>query len=271
MQRLTAEKIRQRMGQTNTVGREVLCLEEIGSTNDYAKELAKQGGAHGTVIVADHQTNGRGRMGRSFQSPKGKGIYLTVLLRPDLPPERLIPVTALAGVAVCNAVEQVCGVRPGVKWPNDPVLNGKKLCGILTELTVDSESGSLCLILGIGINVGQTAADFTPEVAQIATSLAQELGRPVSRAALSGALIRELDRLYAVLQRGDWTDDLAAFRQDCVNLGKTVQIIGADSRETVQAIAIDEEFGLTVQAADGTIKTIRSGEVSIRGMYGYVE
>ena len=110
-----------------------------GAGIDYnidAKQIALDGAADGTVVVANCQTAGRGRMDRSFQSPRDKGIYLTVLLRPDLPTERLIPVTALAGVAVCEAVEQVCGVRPGLKWPNDPVLGNKKLCGILTEMSL---------------------------------------------------------------------------------------------------------------------------------------
>ena len=129
---LTEAEIRNHLGPVDTVGRTLLCFDEIDSTNNYAKKLGMTGGQDGTVVTANCQTAGRGRMDRAFQSPRDKGIYLTALLRPDLPTERLMPVTALAGVAVCRAVEQVCGVRPGLKWPNDPVLNGKKLCGILT-------------------------------------------------------------------------------------------------------------------------------------------
>ena len=158
----------------------------------------------GTVVVANCQTAGRGRMNRVFQSPRDQGIYLTTLLRPQLPPDRLMMVTAMAGVAVCEAVEQVCGVRPGLKWPNDPVLNGKKLCGILTELSLEGESGRLqYLAVGIGVNVGQRAEDFTPEVRPVATSLLQELGHPVSRPALAAAEIEALDRLYAALEEID--------------------------------------------------------------------
>lgn len=251
---------------TTLVGRELICLDEVDSTNTYAKRLALSGAADGTVVIADCQTAGRGRRERLFQSPRGKGLYLTALLRPQLPAEQLIPATAMAGVAVCDAVERTCGVRPGLKWPNDPVLGGRKLSGILTELT-----GALELIVGIGINVSQTAADFSPDVAMVATSLERELGRSVSRPALAAALIEELDRLYAALRSGQTAPYRDAYRQDCVNLGKTVQIFSGDGRETAEALGIDEAFGLIVRNGQGQVRTVRSGEVSVRGMYGYVE
>lgn len=268
---LTEPEIRHHLGPTAVVGRELQCFDEIGSTNTYAKQIALEGAPDGTVIVANCQTAGRGRMSRSFQSPRDKGIYLTALLKPDLPLERLLPVTTMAGVAVCDAVEAVCGVRPQLKWPNDPVLNGKKLCGILTELSLVAENGEMSsLALGIGLNVGQ--ADFSPEVAEIATSLELELGRPVSRPALAAALIREIDKLYAALLAGDLAPYLAAYRRSCVNLGKTVQLIASDGgRETVTAVDVDQDFGLVVRDADGKLRTVRSGEVSVRGLYGYVE
>ena len=194
-----------------------------------------------------------------------------MLLRPEVPAERLLPVTALAGVAVCDAVERVCGMRPGLKWPNDPVLGNRKVCGILTEMVVD-DRGRPNVILGIGVNVSQTAEDFTPEVAGIATSLMMETGESVSRAVLIAALIEVTDRLYAALLNGDLTAYLSAYRRDCVNLGKTVQLIAPDgSRETAAAVDVDEAFGLVVRTGEGTEKTVRSGEVSVRGLYGYVE
>lgn len=269
---LTETEIRHYLPETAVVGRTLRCFDEIDSTNNFLKQLAVEGGEDGTVAVANCQTAGRGRMNRSFQSPRDRGIYLSLLLRPELSVERLLPVTALAGVAVCRAVEQVCGVRPGLKWPNDPVLGGRKLCGILTELSLEAETGRLqYLVLGIGINVLHTAADFSPEVAQMATSLAMELGHPVSRPALAAALIAQLDRLYADLKAGALEPYLAEYRQGCVNLGKTVQLIAPGGKETVAAVDIDPDFGLVVRQADGTEKTVRSGEVSVRGMYGYVE
>lgn len=258
------EEIRKLLGTTAAVGREIIWLEEVDSTNTYARELARSGGADGTVVIADCQTAGRGRRERSFHSPRGKGLYLTALLRPGLPAERLIGATALAGVAVCGAVERTCGVRPGLKWPNDPVLSGKKVCGILTELTGDWE-----LIVGIGINVSQTAADFPPGVE--AVSLEQATGERVSRPALAAALIGELDRMYAALRSGETAPWLEAYRRDCVNLGKEVRILSGDTGETAWALDVDEEFGLVVRDGRGRVRTVRSGEVSVRGMYGYVE
>lgn len=268
---LTEREIRRFLSGDGILGRELYCLERVDSTNTYAKKLALSGAPEGTVVIANDQTAGRGRMGRQFQSPRDKGIYLTVLLRPEMEPQRLMPVTAMAGVAVCQAVEKVCGVRPGLKWPNDPVIGNRKLCGVLTEMSLEGETGHVqYLVLGIGINVGQQAEDFTSDVAAIATSLTAYLGRPVSRPELAAALIEELEDLYQTLKGGDLRGYLAAYRRDCVNLGKTVQLLG-EGREVVTAVDIDEEFGLVVRTAEGTEKTVRSGEVSVRGMYGYVE
>ena len=269
---LTEAEIRSFFSESKETGRNLLCFDTIDSTNTFARRIAMEGAAGGTAVIADSQTAGRGRMGRSFQSPKGKGIYLSVLFRPHLPPERMMSVTALAGLAVCDAVERVCGVRPGLKWPNDPVLGNRKLCGVLTEMALEGETGQVQhLVVGVGINVHHTPADFQDEVADIATSLRMELGKPVSRPRLTAALLEELDRMYRALLTGDLTEQLAAYRRDCVNLGKTVQLIGADGRETVTAVDVDETFGLVVRTAKGTEKTVRSGEVSVRGLYGYVE
>ncbi|WP_295737386.1 biotin--[acetyl-CoA-carboxylase] ligase [uncultured Oscillibacter sp.] len=269
---LTEAEIRSFLGETAVVGRELRCFAELDSTNNYLK--TQTAAPDGTAAVADSQTAGRGRMDRSFQSPKGRGIYLSVLLRPPLPPERLLPVTALAGVAVCAAVERVCGVRPGLKWPNDPVLNGKKLCGILTEMSLEAETGRVqSLVLGIGVNVGQGPEDFSPEVREMATSLLQALGQPVSRPRLTAALLEELDRAYAALLAGDLSAYLAAYRRDCVNLGKTVQLIpfGGGERETAQAVDVDGEFSLVIRGSGGGERTVRSGEVSVRGLWGYAD
>ena len=268
---LTEREVRRFLGQGGILGRELHCLDTIDSTNSYAKRIAMTGAPEGTVVIANDQTAGRGRMGRQFQSPRDKGIYLSVLLRPEMEPQRLMPVTAMAGVAVCDAVEKVCGVRPGLKWPNDPVIGNRKLCGILTEMSLEGETGRVqYLVLGIGINVGQEAEDFSPDVAAIAPSLSAYLGRPVSRPELAAALIHELERLYETLKAGDLSDYLNAYRRDCVILGKTVQLLG-EEREVVTAVDIDGEFGLVVRTGDGAEKSVRSGEVSVRGMYGYVE
>lgn len=271
---LTEPEIRSHLKKTRTVGRTLYCFAELDSTNNYARTLSQQGAPDGTAVIADCQTAGRGRMNRGFQSPKGKGIYLSVLLRPQLPPERLPLVTALAGVALCDAVEAVCGVRPGLKWPNDPVLNSRKLCGILTEASLEAETGRLqSLIVGIGVNVLQAPEDFSPEVAAMATSLFQATGQAVSRPRLAAAILEALDRMYDDLQRDNLEPWRRTYRADCVNLGKTVQLIpfNGGPRETARAVDVDGDFSLIVQRPDGTRKTVRSGEVSVRGLWGYIE
>lgn len=270
---LTEPEIRSHLGVTEVVGHHLRCFDELDSTNNYAKKIALAGAEDGTVVVADCQTAGRGRKERSFQSPRGQGIYLTVLLRPELPPAHLLPVTGLCAVAVGRAVERVCGVRPQIKWTNDLVLNGKKICGILTELSINGETGQVqYLVMGMGVNVGQRPENFSPDVRTVATSLSAELNRPVSRAALAAAEIEELDRLYRALRDGGTADYRKDYRANCITLGHEVQLLRADgSREHVTALDVDDQFGLVVRCDSGETKVIRSGEASVRGMYGYVE
>lgn len=267
---LAAEKIRSYLRKTDAVGGRIDCFAVIDSTNTYLKRMAAGGAPDGTVAVAAEQTAGRGRRGRTFQSAAGKGVYMSALLRPQLTADALLPLTGLCAAAMCNAVERVCGVRAQIKWTNDLILNGKKLCGILTELGM--ENGALSyVIIGIGINVSQTAEDFEGEVAAIATSLERELGKEISRNKLSAAMIEELDALYTALKSGDTAAYLAAYRRDCVTLGKEVQLLWQDVHEKVFALDVDDEFGLVVRRENGTVETIRTGEVSVRGLYGYVE
>lgn len=270
---LTEEEIREFLTDVHTVGREMVCLKEVDSTNTYAKRIAIEGAADGTVVVADCQTGGRGRMGRRFQSPSGKGVFLTALLRPEIAPDSLISFTALVAVAMCDAVEAACGLRPGIKWTNDLVVGNRKLCGILTEMSIEGESGQVqYLIPGIGVNVGQREEDFDEEIRSVATSLWIETGKDVSRPRLAAEMIRAIDRLYEAVQRGGQQEYLETYRKDCVTIGKQVQLIDPDgSREQVEALDVDEQFGLVVRQKDGAVRVIRSGEVSVRGMYGYVE
>ena len=178
--------------------------------------------------------------------------------------------TAWAAVAVCDAIQACCGVRPRIKWTNDIVLGGRKLVGILTELGLESESNALeYLIPGIGVNVNQTPEDFAPELREVATSLAMELGRPVRRSELAAQIILALDRVYAGFpaNKGEYLDK---YRADCLTPGNQVQLITPVSRQEAYAVAIDDDFRLVVELPDGTRKTLSAGEVSVRGMYGYV-
>ena len=247
-----------------------MCLETIDSTNTEAKRQAMAGAPDGLVIVSEEQTGGRGRRGRSFQSPKGKGLYLTALLRPRLDPSQVADITAWVAVAVCDGIEATCGVRPQIKWTNDLVLNGRKLCGILTELGLESESNDLdYLITGIGINVNHTPEDFDAEVRPIATSLAQELGHPVPPGPAGGGDhpgpgpdVRPVPQ--------NKQDYLERYRADCLTVGKQVQLITPAAREEAFAVAIDDDFRLVVEYPDGRRAALSAGEVSVRGMYGYV-
>ena len=252
------------------VGRALVCLETVDSTNNEVKRRALAGAADGLAVVAEQQTGGRGRRGRSFVSPAGQGLYLSVLLRPRCPLEEVSALTAWTAVAVCNAVERVCGVRPGIKWPNDVILDGRKLCGILTELELEAESAALRhVVVGVGINLTQTAADFGPEVAPVAVSLAQALGRAPRRAEMAAAVLAALDELYAAFpaERAAW---LERYRADCLTLGRTVRLLRAGGEEEAFAEAVDDTFALVVRRAAGSREAVASGEVSVRGLLGYV-
>ena len=247
------------------------CLEEVDSTNSYLKRLALEGAPDGTVAVADYQSSGRGRTTRRFLSPRGKGVYLSILLRPALAPAKLLPVTALAAVAMCDAIENTCGLRPQIKWTNDLVIGNRKMTGILTEMALEGETGMVqSLVIGAGINVHQQPEDFSPEVAAMATSLAQVLGYPIARARLAAEMVAALQRLAADLG-GSLERYLDAYRRDCLTLGREVQLLWDERRETVFAEDIDDQFGLVVRYPDGHRETVRSGEVSVRGLYGYVD
>ena len=266
---LTEEAVR-RCFRPGTVCGDLRCLETVDSTNSYLKREALLGAPDRTVAAASAQTAGRGRVGRTFQSPAGRGVYLSVLLRPRVPAEALLSATGMAAVAVSRAVERAAGVRPLIKWTNDLVLNGRKLCGILTELAVEGETGmTQSLVIGAGVNVSHTPEDFGPEVAQMATSLAQE-GFAASRAQLAAAMIEELRNLSDALG-GDVSPWVEAYRRDCVTLGRPVRLLWSDRQEQGHALDIDDQFGLIVRLPDGSETTIRTGEVSVRGLYGYTE
>ena len=264
--------MRSYLGKVQTVGKRIDCFDSIDSTNAYLKRIALDGAPDGTVAVAAEQTSGRGRRGRSFQSAAGKGVYLSILLRPDMTPQQLMPLTGLIAVAMSRAVDRVAGTHSQIKWTNDLVLNSRKLCGILTELSVEGETGELqYVVAGIGFNVSQREEDFDGEVAKIATSILRETGKLVSRAALSAAMIEELDTLYAALKSGDTGAYLDEYRRRCVTIGREVQLLWQDTKEKVTALDVDEAFGLVVRRENGAVETIRTGEVSVRGLYGYVE
>ena len=244
-------------------------FDTIDSTNTKAKALAASGAPHGTVVIAGHQTGGRGRMGRSFHSPAGLGIYLSVILRPDCAPGDLMHLTCAAAVAMCDAVDSAAGFRPGIKWTNDLVYGMRKLGGILTELSLNSNGTVNYAIVGIGINCLHTAEDFSVELRDMAGSLAMVSPMPVDAAKVAAAMIREL----FVMSRNLLTDKAAImdrYRTDCVTVGKEVSVHRFEEVRHGTAISVDDNGGLAVRFEDGHTETVAAGEVSVRGMYGYV-
>ena len=245
-------------------------FDTIDSTNNAAKAMAAKGAPHGTVLIAGHQTCGRGRIGRSFSSPKGKGVYLSVILRPECTADKLMHLTCAAGVAMCNAVEAVSGVRPGLKWINDLIINSRKLGGILTELSVDPATGKVMYaIVGIGINCSQAEADFPAEIQNIAISLQSATGKTISQDSLAATMIHALfsmDKTLLTQQK----EILAAYRKNCITLGKEVLLHSDNLVRPATALDIDPNGGLIVKLSDGSLETVCTGEVSVRGLWGYV-
>ncbi len=244
--------------------------DTIDSTNTKAKDLARGGAPHGTVLMAGHQTGGRGRLGRSFSSPAGLGVYLSVILRPHCPPEKLMHLTCATAVAMCGAVQKAAGIRPGIKWTNDLVCGRKKLGGILTELSVSPATGlvDFCVV-GIGINCRQTPEDFPAEIQDMAASLSMLSGRCIEPAVLSAAMIDALVEMDKVLL-SEKAATMAQYRRDCITVGQEVMLVRGDLTAYGTAIDVDADGELVVRFADGTVKNVTSGEVSVRGMYGYI-
>ena len=248
----------------------VYLFSEVDSTNTRLKAIAKVGSPAGTVLVADRQTGGRGRLGRSFLSPGGVGVYLSALIRPDCAPTELMHLTCAVAVAMCDAVENAFGFRPGIKWTNDLVVGNKKLGGILTELGLDPKTGRVdYAILGIGINCGQTETDFDESIRDMATSARMVLGRDADRNRLIAEMVLALENMDRTLLVSPGAM-LGRYRADCITLGKEISILRGDEVRHARALDIDREGGLIVRHDSGEIGTVTSGEVSVRGLYGYI-
>ena len=237
----------------------IFVYEITDSTNRRAAEYIRNGGTLPAIFLSGGQTAGRGRLGRSFASPAGKGVYCSVVLRPPLPAANAQTATIGAAVAVCRAVQALCGLELAIKWVNDLYYKGKKVCGILTEAGTDLESGQLeWLVVGIGLNLTATAEDFPPELAAKAGSLYPGGPAPVSRAALAGAIGRELLALcpgFACLDE---------YRARCFVPGHWVTVCTGTETYAAQALSIDDTGRLVVQREGGRTEALRCGEVTIR-------
>ena len=243
-------------------------VKTIGSTNTTLKQWAQEGAPEGTVLIAGEQTLGRGRLGRSFHSPEGTGVYLSILLRPRCRPEQLMHLTCAAGSAMVEAVEQAAGFRPSIKWTNDLVYGHRKLGGILTELGLSSDGLDYCIV-GIGINCLQQAEDFPEDLQNMAASLSMIAGKPVDPAILAAAMVESLRHMGEKLLTQK-EEILNTYRKNCITLGTEISLVRGSEIRHGKALDIDGDGALIVAFTDGSVQAVSSGEVSIRGMYGYV-
>ena len=241
-------------------------FDTIDSTNDALKVMARQGAPHGTVVLSDHQTGGHGRRGRSFHSPAGSGVYMSVLLRPECKATELMHLTCAAAVAMCDAVQAAAGFRPGIKWTNDLVSGKRKLGGILTELGFSPQGEVDYAIIGVGINCSQQETDFPHEIQSIAASLTMVAGQSVDRFQIAAAMMEAFQKMDLAQKERI----LHTYRKDCITIGQNISLVRGDAVRYGTALDVDSDGALIVRFSDGTIEAVNSGEVSVRGMYGYL-
>lgn len=255
---------------TSLLGKNIEIHSSIGSTNARAKELALSGASEGTVVIADEQVQGRGRLGRSWVSPPGKGIWMSVVLRPHLSPQDVPRITIMTAVAVAEALKRCAQVEVGIKWPNDIVCNGKKLCGILTEVHAEPEVIHYAVV-GIGLNVNLSIEDFPEDIKGIATSLKIEKGEEFHRVDIIKAMLQEMEKGY--LQKLDddgFAELLKEYERRSVILKRRVRVIGVGGEFLGYAEGFGEDGSLMLRLDDGRLQRILAGDVSIRGENGYV-
>ncbi|MDP2939192.1 MAG: biotin--[acetyl-CoA-carboxylase] ligase [Candidatus Omnitrophota bacterium] len=241
---------------TKILGKKIYHYEMVSSAMDVAFDLAIKGAQEGAVILAEGQQKGRGRMGRTWASPKGKGIYMSIILRPRLLPNETPKLTLLAGVAVSQALRKVTGLELFIKWPNDILIKEKKVGGILTELNAELDSVKFA-VLGIGINVN-TRKTFLP---QKATSLKEELGRNISRIELTKQILRELDNFYLLFERQGFSSIIELWRQISSTLGKRIKVVSQKNIIEGVAVDIDSQGALLIRKDSGFVTRVISGDV----------
>lgn len=257
---------------TAWVGNEFYYFDEIDSTNAEAKRLAQKNTLHGTVVAADKQSAGKGRHGRSWQSPSGRDIYFSIILKPDFSPECASGLTLVMALAVSRAVEEHCGIRAQIKWPNDVVVNGKKVCGILTEMCVETAAISY-VIIGTGINVNRqdTPEEFPKEIRNTATSLFLEKGTVIDRESLLQKILQSFEAYYGqYVKHLSMEQLLEEYNTRLVNRNRQVRVLDPKGEWGGIARGINRQGELLVEKENGTVMQVYAGEVSVRGLYGYV-
>lgn len=245
---------------TKSIGREIVHCIETGSTNSLAMELARQGAADGTAVVAEAQTAGKGRRGRNWVSPRGN-LYLSVVLRPAVPVNKAPLITLMGAVAIASAIRKHLGVPAAIKWPNDILISGRKVSGLLTEMSAEPDR-IRHIVLGIGVNVNMDLRSLPPDVRSRSTTLAAAAGKSIDRTGFLIALLAELDHWYRCFLSKE-TDVLAAWRELNATLGKRVAVSGAGELLEGQATGVDAEGRLVLTLDDGTVRQVAAGDVTI--------
>ena len=255
---------------TQVIGQVMELHHSIGSTNARAKELAQSGAVHGTLVAAEEQVSGRGRLGRSWVSPPGMGIWMSLVLRPPFSPPSAPRITILAAMAVADAINRVTGLKAGIKWPNDIIVHSRKVCGILTEIQADPDVIEYVAV-GIGVNANTPKDGFPEEISRSATSLFIESGSKVDRNLLLTDILGSFEEYYNRYEKtGDFTELLMEYKKRCITLNRRVRVFGRTEEFEGAAVDLTEDCALVIRLADDTLRTVFSGDVSVRGAAGYV-
>jgi BirA family biotin operon repressor/biotin-[acetyl-CoA-carboxylase] ligase len=259
---LHADDLLARLGKTKVVGRDIRVFEQTTSTNDVIEKLARDGVKEGVVVFAESQTKGRGRLGRKWVSPQRKGLWFSVLLRPDLRPQEATQLTVASATALRRAIQAETGLKPEIKWPNDILIGGKKVAGILTELSAELDHVKH-IILGIGVDVNQSAGEFPAELRRLATSLKIESGKTISRTDLATEILRELDADYARIGAGKFEAVADEWEEHCTTIGRDVTVQIGERKIRGRAESLDDDGALLLRTDHGHLERIIGGDVTL--------
>lgn len=259
--RLSASEIKRGI-RTKTIGKEIRIFDEVGSTNDIAMEMGAKGGENGLVVVAESQSHGKGRMGRTWISPKGVNLYISILLRPGFSPHQASALTMMASVATATAISRTTGLDVEIKWPNDILIGGKKVSGILTEMNAEEERIHY-VVIGVGVNVNMKKEDFPDNLRMPADSLMECTGRRVDRSGLLRALLESMDANFETLKNEGVMSIIPKWRKLCSTLNKRIKVALPEAVITGVAEDVTQEGGLVVTFGEGLKRVIYAGDVTL--------
>lgn len=259
---LHADDLMARLPEGCVIGRDIRVFKETASTNDTIEKLARDGAAEGVVVFAESQTRGRGRLGRTWSSPAGKGLWFSVLLRPDLRPPEITRLTVAAATAIRRAIHAATGLAPEIKWPNDLLIDGRKAAGILTELSAETDQVRY-VILGVGIDVNQTAADFEGDLSEVAASLSMGVGHGLDRAVLATRVLHALEQDYSRICNGQFQAVAEEWESNCATLGRRVSIRIGGRLAVGCAESLDADGALLLRSQHGHLERITGGDLTL--------